>query len=185
MLPQVIVKHAPKSSERIRVAVLPFKDAPGAPGSGEAAAEALTIHLLKIPQYEMIERSALEQILKEQNLSLTGAIDPQTAAKLGNLIGTDALVIGSVAQFQKRRFQILPPAKVTISARMVRTDTGTIDWTATYTLGWHPVKWALCFFWPLAVIFIITSPTAEDRINKAAKGMMNELAKLSRIKVHQ
>ena len=177
--PQVIVKHPPLPGQKIRVAVLPFKDAAGAPGSGMIAMEAMTTYLMTIPAYEIIERGALEQIVKEQNLGITGAIDAETAAKLGKLTGADALVIGAVTQYQQRNFMIFPPAKATITARMVRTDTATVDWTATHTLGWHPVKWAVSFFWPLGVIFVMTSPSAEDRLSKAVKEITKTLNKES------
>src|SRR3989338_11027806 len=68
--PQIIIKHSPQPGEKIRVAVLPFKDAPGAPGSGGSAMEAMTTYLLQVPAYEIIERGALEQIVKEQNLGV-------------------------------------------------------------------------------------------------------------------
>ncbi|MBI3013373.1 MAG: hypothetical protein HYY63_07090 [Elusimicrobia bacterium] len=160
--------------------MLPLKDAMDAPGSGELAMEALTTHLLKVDAYEIIERGALEQIAKEQKLGATGAIDAETAAQIGKLVGADALIIGAVTEYQPRNFMIFPPAKATVTCRMVRTDTATVEWTATYTLGWHPVKWMASFFWPLGVFFVVTSPSAENRLNKAVGKISKQVAKKSR-----
>lgn len=179
--PQVVMKHVPNPGNKIRVAVLPFKDAPGMTGTGEMAAEAMTTYLLNIPAYEMIERGALEQIVKEQNLGVTGAIDPNTASNLGKILGADALVIGAVTEYKQRNFMIFPPAKATITTRLVRTDTATVEWSATYTLGWHPIKWAISFFWPLGVVFVVTSPSAEDRLQKAAKKISKKIEEKSRL----
>lgn len=179
--PQIIIKHSPSLGEKIRVAVLPFKDAPGAQGTGESAMEAMTTYLLQVPAYEIIERGALEQIVKEQNLGVTGAIDAETASNLGKLLGANALVIGAVTEYKQRNFLIFPPAKATVTARMVRTDTATVDWTATYTLGWHPIKWPISFFWPLGVVLAMTSPTAEDRLNKAVKRIAKSISEKSQI----
>ena len=176
--PQIVIKHIPQKGERIRIAVLPFKDAPGAPGSGEIAAESMTTHLLRVNSYEIIERSALEQILKEQKLGVTGAIDLETAAQLGKILGADALVIGAITEYQKRKNMVLPPAKATVTARMVRTQTGVLDWTATCTAGWHPLKWILFMPPPgmfLGPTFIMSSPTVEDRIQKASRKIAEQI----------
>lgn len=45
--------------------------------------------------YEVIEREQLEKIMKEQRLALSGAIDENSAAEVGKLLGLDVLVIGN------------------------------------------------------------------------------------------
>lgn len=51
--------------------------------------------------YSVIERNQIEQIMKEQRLGLSGAIDESTAAKVGAILGLDAIIIGSVS-FEKK-----------------------------------------------------------------------------------
>ncbi len=178
---QVVIKHTPAQNEKVRVAVLPFKDAPDQPGSGQVATEAFTTQLLSCPSYEIIERGSLEQVMKEQNLSVTGAIDPKTASELGKLLGADAIVVGAVTEYQARNNMIFPPAKATVSARMVRTATGTIDWSGNGTVGWHPLKWVASIFWPVGVFFLVTSPTAQDRTAKASQGIAKVVLAKSKI----
>src|SRR3974377_1242211 len=50
-------------------------------------------------QYSVIERSALDKILKEQNFSNSDRADANTAAKIGRILGVDAIIIGSITQF--------------------------------------------------------------------------------------
>jgi hypothetical protein len=49
--------------------------------------------------YSVIERKALNKILAEQNFSNSDRADANTAAKLGRVLGVDAIVIGSITQF--------------------------------------------------------------------------------------
>ncbi len=52
--------------------------------------------LVSLGAYQMIERLKLDRILREQNLARDGRIDPETAAKLGRILGVDAIIYGSV-----------------------------------------------------------------------------------------
>lgn len=178
-MPHVVTKHSQPKNTKIRVAVLPFKDAYGHPGSGEAATEAMTTRLLSIPAYDIIERSALDNVIKEQAFASSGAIDPKTASELGKLLGVDSIVVGVVTEWQERHQLIFPPAKATVSARMVNARTGAVEWSGDYSLGWQPIKW-LAFFppiWPLGAYFVITSPSVEDRVQKASKGIARVVSK--------
>ncbi len=46
--------------------------------------------------YTLIERSRIEQVLREQAFGATGAVDENQAAALGKLLGVDAMIIGQV-----------------------------------------------------------------------------------------
>lgn len=47
--------------------------------------------------YDVIERAQLEKIMKEQRLSLSGALDESSAAEVGKLLGLDVMIMGSVS----------------------------------------------------------------------------------------
>ena len=47
----------------------------------------------------MIERKALDKIMQEQNFSNSDRANPTSAAKLGKLLGVDAIIVGSITQF--------------------------------------------------------------------------------------
>jgi len=89
-----------------RVAVFEFEDKTdhhyrwwtGQP-VGQGMADMLTTELVKSGKYRVMERTALEQIMKEQNLGQTGAVTPQTAAEVGKLLGVELAIIGSVTEF--------------------------------------------------------------------------------------
>lgn len=85
-----------------RVALLGFDDFPGMRGSGVVVASVFEKHLLTAG-YGVVERRRVRDLLREQSLSVSGAVDPRTARSLGRLLGVDALVLGSLTAFSPSR----------------------------------------------------------------------------------
>lgn len=115
---------------------------------GKGIADLLVDRLVTDGQYSLIERKAIDKIMAEQNFSNSDRVDPNSAAKLGRVLGVDAIVIGSITQFGRDdksttvggtafgglagRYGLggvgtrKAKAVVGISARLVSTDTGEI-----------------------------------------------------------
>ena len=66
---------------------------------GKGIADLLVKYLVQDGTYSIIERKALDKVLAEQNFSNSERANPTSAAKLGKLLGVDAIVVGSVTQF--------------------------------------------------------------------------------------
>jgi len=66
---------------------------------GKGIANMLLTELVQNGTYTLIERTQVDRILNEQNLQQEGRADASTAAKLGRLLGVDAIIIGSITQF--------------------------------------------------------------------------------------
>ena len=66
---------------------------------GKGIADLLVDRFVNDGVYSVIERKAIDQIMKEQNFSNSDRADANTAAKLGRILGVDAIVIGSITQF--------------------------------------------------------------------------------------
>ena len=60
----------------------------------------LVTFLVKTNKFDVVERSRMKDILTEQEFSESGYISPETAVKLGKLIGADYFVMGKIEQFQ-------------------------------------------------------------------------------------
>ena len=121
------------SSGRKTVAVIDFTDLQGnVTELGRFLAEEISVNLVGEAQgYEVIERNQLKVILQEHRLSATGLIDPQTAKKLGQFAGVDALVTGTITAFGdsvrlRPRFLILKPRECLVSATSDIPKTKTI-----------------------------------------------------------
>jgi curli biogenesis system outer membrane secretion channel CsgG len=66
---------------------------------GKGISDLLVTNLVKDGTYSVIERKALDKILTEQNFSNSDRANPTSAAKIGKLLGVDAIIVGSVTQF--------------------------------------------------------------------------------------
>jgi len=63
-----------------------------------AVSELISHYILKQKSLQLIERAQLSEVLKEQRLGLSGAIDSKTAAVVGQLLGARLLVLGNVVK---------------------------------------------------------------------------------------
>lgn len=115
---------------------------------GKGVADMIVDRLVKGNTYSVIERKALDKILAEQNFSNSDRADASSAAKLGRVLGVDAIIIGSITQFGRddkqtsvgggafggigRKYGLGGVSKnqskavVQLSARLVSTDTAEI-----------------------------------------------------------
>ncbi len=100
---------------RLALAVIPFE------GKGEAAkfvddvtAKMIT-RLVNLRRFKVIERSALDKIMKEQKLQASGIVDDRTAVSLGKLSGADAMILGSISFIG---------GQGRVSARVIDVETG-------------------------------------------------------------
>jgi curli biogenesis system outer membrane secretion channel CsgG len=113
---------------------------------GKGVADLLVEKLVQGGVYTVVERKAIDKVLAEQNFSVSDRVDPTTAAKIGRILGVDAIIIGSITQFgrddkattlgglgsiggryglggvQRREAK----AVVEVTARMISTDTAEI-----------------------------------------------------------
>lgn len=80
-----------------------------------AVSEILTKSFLKLGKFTVVERAQLEEVMKEQKLGLSGAVDSGTAADIGKLAGARLLVLGNVIQMGK---------SYQLTAKLVDAQTG-------------------------------------------------------------
>ena len=89
---EVVLTHPPGLGLKIdRVAFLPGKDT-----NSRELADQLTAGIVQKRSMEVVDRSHLDAVLREQELGQSGYIDPATIASLGKLLGPTALVIVNV-----------------------------------------------------------------------------------------
>src|SRR5579864_3087056 len=69
---------------------------------GHGVAVLLTEKLLKDGRYRVIERKTMDNMLAEQNIPINLQKDPAALAKVGRLLGLDAVIVGSVTKFDRK-----------------------------------------------------------------------------------
>ncbi|MGZ4818933.1 MAG: CsgG/HfaB family protein [Terriglobales bacterium] len=113
---------------------------------GKGVSDLLVKRLVQDGTYSVIERKAMDKILAEQNFSNSDRANPNSAAKIGKLLGVDAIIVGSITQFGNETKNVgaggagggfggfglggfkhkNSKAIVTLDARIVDIDTGEI-----------------------------------------------------------
>lgn len=66
---------------------------------GRGISDLLVDRLVNDGTYSVIERNALDKVLHEQNFSNSDRADAGTAAKIGRVLGVDAIIVGDITQF--------------------------------------------------------------------------------------
>lgn len=66
---------------------------------GRGICDLLVKRLVQDGTYSVIERRMLDKILAEQNFSNSDRANPSSAAKIGKILGLDAIIVGSITQF--------------------------------------------------------------------------------------
>ena len=109
------------------IAVVDFTDLQGnVTELGRFLAEEFSVALAGMGKgFEVVDRTHLKSILVEHKLSSTGIIDPQTARKLGQIIGVDALITGTITPFGDS-IRISVKVLDTTTAKVVSASTGNI-----------------------------------------------------------
>jgi TolB-like protein len=91
---------AAQTAARPVVAVLSFdnnsigKDHADYDGVGKALQDFLTNDLVANPNVQVVDRDRIQQVLQEQNLAKQGSIDPQTAVRIGKILGAQYMIAG-------------------------------------------------------------------------------------------
>ena len=148
----------PQQPQKKRVAILNFEYATvqsnaaaifgGNADIGKGIADLIVEKLVNGGAYSVVERKVIDKVVAEQNFSNSDRADPETAAKIGRLLGVDAIVAGSITAFGRDdktrtiggsaiggrlgRYGVgdigtkSSKAVVGLSARLISTDTGVI-----------------------------------------------------------
>ena len=94
---------------------------------GKGITDLLVKYLVQDGTYSVIERQVLDKILAEQNFSNSDRANPTSAAKIGKLLGVDAIIVGGWGGFGLGGFHHSnSKAIVNVDARIVDIDTAEI-----------------------------------------------------------
>lgn len=101
----LVLMILPIYAQEKRVAVFDFEDKTAGSyrwwhgkGVGSGMSDMLVTALVKSKKFKVYERSAMDKIMNEQKLGLSGAVTQQTAAQVGKLLGVQYAIIGVVSE---------------------------------------------------------------------------------------
>ena len=93
------------AQEKPVIAVIEFKNESGAAwwngGVGWELSGMLSNELAATGDFRVLERTKLESVMSEQDLAMSGRVDPSTGAKFGKLVGAQYLIAGTVTAYEE------------------------------------------------------------------------------------
>lgn len=107
---------------RTTIAVTPFQVAArnsSLDALGFAIADLITTDLSRSARLQLVERSRLGDILREQELSRGGRVDSTTAPRVGRLLRADRLILGSL--------DTMPNGDLRVGVRLAEVQTGLLQ----------------------------------------------------------
>ena len=111
--------QAPQPPQPLTVAVLDFEiDDPTQPELGQQVAQVLAALLSGEPGITLVDRGTLTRTLEEQELNLTGLVQPDQAVRIGQLAGARLLVTGKAFPMGDRTF---------LTCKIIGTETSLVD----------------------------------------------------------
>lgn len=118
------------------VAVLPFRDLTGTEGIAPLVRVSFYNHLSSLP-YRDVELQMVDLRLREKRLESHNAIAEVSVKELGKILGCDAVVFGTVYEFQRIFAGFYSSMNVGASINIWDTRTGNKIWSDRYTARSH------------------------------------------------
>jgi len=112
----VDIANQMKKRDIKKIAIDDFTDLNGYKSAlGDFISEELVTNFYtqSLGNFDVVERRELARVLKEQKLGSTGLLNKKTIAKIGEILGIDAIVTGSIAYLGRN---------IKINARMIGVD---------------------------------------------------------------
>lgn len=102
-----------------QIAVLPFPYHDGGTSSDSTIiSEKLITKIVGKNKFQVVERSLLEKVIGELKLQNSGMISQESAKKIGNILGVEAILTGTLID--------LGEGSIEINARLIHTETGLV-----------------------------------------------------------
>lgn len=131
---RVLVQPSLDVARYDRIAVLPFVTDSYLSSSGNLLADEIVLNLVKnAPALDVIERSRIDDLLREQNLAQHKIVDSESAVSLGRLLGVRAIATGSfsasVGTIEPVTGSRQRVAEGVAIMRVIDVETGKIIWS--------------------------------------------------------
>jgi len=119
--------------EPATLAVLPLVNLSKYDEAGDVVMNSLLIQLLDIRLFELVDRGLVDHAVLEKRIRFTDRLPLETMQELGRKLNAEYMLLGTVNEFDMITSRTETVPLVSISLRIVRSDTGTIFWAATHT----------------------------------------------------
>lgn len=119
--------------EKATLAVLPLVNLTKFTEAGDILMNSLLVALLDLDMFEIVDPGLVDNLILEKRIRYTDRLPMSTMEEMGQQLDAEYILLGSVNEFEMvmERTETLPV--ISISLRIVGSQTGTIVWAATHT----------------------------------------------------
>lgn len=121
-----------------RIAIMPIKSDRSAAKVADRIRDELTVQILKLDRFEVVDRYKVDQLLEEEGIESAELTD-ELAKKLGSKLKADAVIVGEITDYRPATTVSLPvpflknllshPPAIGIYLRMVSVTNGMTIWS--------------------------------------------------------
>lgn len=119
--------HLRESKKIRKVAVIPFYNLSGRRDAGRIVTEIFVTELFRDGRFQVEEPGNVLQFMFDEWMKRVGEIDRERVVVLGRRLGVDAVITGTVEEFEDGMGAHAVPL-VAITARMIGTEDGRVLW---------------------------------------------------------
>lgn len=114
-----------------RVAVLPFENHSRDEFAHRRARDIAITQVLASGLFDTVDRGQVDSMLREEAIDPGVPIDPHTLRRLGQRLGVQAMVLGSVDQAGEGRAGASSHPEISLTLRLVDSQSGMVLWQAS------------------------------------------------------
>ncbi|MEE8577641.1 MAG: hypothetical protein V3T31_10335 [candidate division Zixibacteria bacterium] len=118
-----------------RVAVVPFENLTQEQGAGARISRFFIAELLATESFDVVEPGEVSRVLQDYGTLRTGDLTQQQIIDAGTALKVQGLFLGTINETSSLRSGSTTKHVVTITTRLVETETGSTVWSATHTEG--------------------------------------------------
>src|SRR3990170_852794 len=122
---EALSPHASK-----KVAILPFYNISGYRDAGKVVANIFVTEMFKSGRFRVEEPGNIAHFMIQERIDTVGEIEIERLKILGKRLGVDAVMTGTVEEFDDGRGGVSSVPTVSITARMISSNTGQLIWSA-------------------------------------------------------
>lgn len=118
-----------------RVAVVPFENLSSDQGAGARVTQIFVTELFSYEAFNIVEPGETGRVLEPYSIVRTSALTNEQIESIGRQLKVQALFLGTVTESSSQRSAGSNSNTVTLTVRLVETETGETVWSATHSEG--------------------------------------------------
>ena len=127
-----ILTPSPEVAKVKKIAILPFSSISDRASASETVTNIFTTEIFKSGRFEVVELGNVLEVMVNEGVNAIGEIDIDSLRMMSGRLGVDAIVVGSVDEFDDGGTRFPPVPTVALTVRMVESKNGKIIWSGRH-----------------------------------------------------